>query len=159
MSKQWNVRGKSLAQLTNVFQDNVDYPDLLCLQEVGGLKGVDQIQGISFSLGKQSYTAYSLDTKESWRGVCLAVRHELTPAVEFTQPHPFGVLAKLALHGVHWHCTFLMTIAGQLRILEIQEFRLLRNLSCQPECTTEFCLHVMLIRTLLRTSTPLRDRP
>ena len=64
---------------------------------------MDQIQAIPFSLGKQSYTAYSLDTKESWRGVCVAVRHELTPAVEFTPPHPFGVLAKLAMHGVHWY--------------------------------------------------------
>ena len=92
-----------MTQLTNVFQDNVDYPDLLCLQEVGGLKGIEHVQGIPFSLGKQSYIAYALDTKESWRGVCLAVRHELTTAVEYTQAHPFGVLAKLAMHGVHWY--------------------------------------------------------
>ena len=77
--------------------------DLLCLQEVGGLKGIEHVQGIPFSLGKQSYTAYALDAKESWRGVCLAVRHELTTAVECTQAHPFGVLAKLAMHGVHWY--------------------------------------------------------
>ena len=92
-----------MTQLTNVFQDNVDHPDLLCLQEVGGLKGIEHVQGIPFSLGKQSYIAYALDTKESWRGVCLAARHELTTAVEYTQAHPFGVLAKLAMHGVHWY--------------------------------------------------------
>ena len=55
------------------------------------------------------------------------MRHEQTPAVEFTQQ-------AARTHG-------------------IREFRLPRNLSCQLEFMIEFCLDAMLIRTLLRSMT------
>ena len=99
----WNLHGKSLTHLDNVIHNCIDPPDVLCLQEVGGLNGIREVQALPFAIGKQSYTAYCLDTPESWRGVCVAVRKELIAAVTQTLPHPFGVMARLRLQGTDWY--------------------------------------------------------
>ena len=99
----WNLHGKSLTHLDNVIHNTVDPPDVLCLQEVGGLTGIKEVQALPFAIGRQSYTAYCLDTPESWRGVCVAVRHELTVSVARSCPHPFGVMLLLRMQAVDWY--------------------------------------------------------
>ena len=85
----WNLHGKSLEALADLMTGTCTPPDVLMLQELGGIRdlelGAQRVQ--EWSLGPKTYNVYVVNTTASFRCVAVAVCTALIHA----RPSPWTV--------------------------------------------------------------------
>ncbi|CAE7335627.1 pol [Symbiodinium natans] len=100
----WNLHGKSLEALADLMTGTCTPPDVLMLQELGGIRdlelGAQRVQ--EWSLGPKTYNVYVVNTTASFRCVAVAVCTALIHARPEVVPHPLGLLVKLASDRGHF---------------------------------------------------------
>ena len=80
------MRGKTVQDVLDTLQDVIHPPDLLLLQEVGGLgKGApDAVLSFDLWSGSDKYSCFHIDSAEGVRQICIVIRHPFAEHVQST---------------------------------------------------------------------------
>ena len=80
------MRGKTVQDVLDTLQDVIHPPDLLLLQEVGGLgKGApDAVLSFDLWSGSDKYSCFHIDSAEGFRQICIVIRHPFAEHVQST---------------------------------------------------------------------------
>ena len=100
----WNLHGKSLDDLRNVLHLTEAPPDILMLQELGGVKELPEghTSTRDFHLGEMQYTVFLANPTDSFRCSALCVSQQLLTEPSACTIHRFGILPRLSLQGRKW---------------------------------------------------------
>ena len=92
----WNLRGKGLSDLADLWQGNIRCPEFLFLQELGACSGATpEVQVSDFQLGSSLYTLYLCSSPEAHLSQAILVHSSLG----FHATHKCGLPVGLVVHG------------------------------------------------------------
>ena len=107
----WNVRDKTVQDVLDTLQEVIHPPDLLLLQEVGGLgKGApDAVLSFDLWSGNDKYSCFHIDSADGFRQICIVIRHPFAEHVQSTCALSVGLGVSLKpkrgkpIHAVTCH--------------------------------------------------------
>ena len=94
----WNLHGKGVTDLQDLWPGNVVFPDILLLQELGACpEATPEVQVSTLFLGPKVYQMYLVGAPEAHRCQAVLIRNDCA----FHATRKVGLQAGLYLHGLH----------------------------------------------------------
>ena len=102
----WNLHGKHLEELQSLWQDLVATPDIVFLQELGGMPEVGSaVVDSTFCMAGEEFVLHVISADKAHRCQGILLRAALDFRITSTAPLPTGLL----LHAKHPLGKFLLT--------------------------------------------------